>query len=136
MSNLKKKCILIVEDDPYSMLLLKEYLSELPFDIETADNGTDALEKYSKTRADIVLTDIKMAGIRGIELCSKIKKINPLSIVIAQTACVDKETLNQLANGNFDNYLIKPYLKEEVLNTVKKTLQHKSSVYKIHLDSK
>jgi DNA-binding NtrC family response regulator len=74
--------ILIIEDDKAIVDILKMILEQDGFNIDFAFNGTTGLEKYKQIEPDIVLLDIRMPKMDGIEVLQEIKKINRESIVI------------------------------------------------------
>jgi len=71
----EKPCILVVDDHLPSRVFLQEVLLDEGYDIVEAENGTQALEILHKSIFDIILLDVQMPDISGVELCPKIKKI-------------------------------------------------------------
>jgi len=119
----KDKLFLIVEDDPASSMLLEIILSKTGAKMLFAENGEKAVEIVKRTRGiDIVLMDIKMSGINGLQATTLIKKISPDLPVIAQTACVvygDKERCFQ---SGCSAYLPKPIIAETLLEIIQNQL--------------
>lgn len=113
------KLFLIVDDDPASAMLLEIILSKTGAKLLIAENGEKAIEIVHRTRGiDIILMDIKMAGISGLEATRRIKEINPSIPIIAQTACVvagDKEKCYQ---AGCSAYLPKPIVTETLLEVI------------------
>lgn len=116
--------LLIVDDD----LQLLEYIREIfsdQFVIYQATNGNDALVVAKKSVPDIIISDISMTGMDGIELCKNIKSIPSLSHtpVILLTGSSSKETALKSIEKGADDYITKPFEKEfllaKVLNIVK-----------------
>ena len=119
------KRLLIVDDEEALLKLLEAQFSEqTDFEIVTATSAEAALQILSKKRFPIIITDLKMPGMSGLELCKKIRESNPLSYIIAMTGYQDFfELKNCLAEG-FDDYFKKPFefaeLLEEVQNAHRK----------------
>jgi DNA-binding response OmpR family regulator len=100
--------ILIVDDEIEICNALKEYLSIKGYTVETAQDGTRALEKIKDFNPHIVLLDIIMPKIGGIDLLLKIKKINPKTGVVMITAVTDESIGRKaMALGAYD-YITKP----------------------------
>lgn len=83
---MKQKSILIVDDDRYLGDTLTDILIEKGYETDYAANGFKALELIGKKSYTVVLLDLKMPELNGLETCKQIKKISPDSIVIAMTA--------------------------------------------------
>lgn len=117
--------ILIVDDDSSVLecasLLLKEYgYSTIP-----CGNAADALDKFQTTRVDVVLTDIMMPVVTGIELLEKIHSIAPEIPVILMTAYADFEkAVEAIKKGAFD-FIIKPYKIEQLTHSVEKAVNYR-----------
>ncbi len=114
--------ILIAEDDHFSCILIKEYLKSLNADIKKVRNGQEAVKFCMESPPDLVLMDILMPGMCGIEAMKQIKKDNPEIKVLAQTAYGTHEKINEIINAGFDAIILKPYKKEDLLNLVKREL--------------
>jgi YesN/AraC family two-component response regulator len=107
--HMQKPNILIVDDEKDILEGTRSFLSyRYECNIETADNGEEAIEKVKTFKPDVILLDIKMPGISGIEVISVIKKINPASKIIVISAWKSAEVVNQaIAKGAVD-YMGKP----------------------------
>ncbi len=70
-----KPNILIVDDDATIRLLMRDFLTDEQYSIEEAENGNDALERIKQQQPDLVLLDVNMPGIKGFEVCHKIRKL-------------------------------------------------------------
>lgn len=77
--------ILIVDDNKKFLGMLSEFLGENGYDVESSDNGSEALKKFAEFIPDIVVTDIVMPDIDGIELLLQLRKINPEVKVIVMS---------------------------------------------------
>ncbi|HOF58702.1 MAG TPA: response regulator [Syntrophorhabdaceae bacterium] len=111
--------ILIVDDNAEIREIVQEYLADSDCQIEGASNGKEALEKYNKNPYDIIITDLKMPGISGIELIKLLKqKTDAIEfIIITGYASVDT-AIEAVRIGAFD-YIVKPFRMEELKVTIK-----------------
>ena len=130
MSDNKKK-ILIVDDEKSIVFALEESLLDEGYDVETAFSAEEGYELFANSPTDIVLSDLKMPGMSGIELLGKVKEISPSTQVVIITAYGNFETAVEAVRlGAFD-YIQKPFQIDNVKNIVKKALdgsQEKSRI--------
>ena len=112
---LKELKILFVEDEVNISKLLKDALSEYFFSFTVASNGEEGLEKFQKIRPDIVITDIMMPKLDGLEMTIKIRAIDENIPIIVLSAFSDKEKLLKAIDIGITKYFIKPFDPEEVL---------------------
>jgi len=106
--------VLYVEDEKESREQLRDIFKLLFHSIDTAFDGEDALEKYNIKPYDIVITDINMPRMNGIELAKKIKIQNPAQNIIIISAHNDSDYLLQAINLGIDNFIIKPVQMEQL----------------------
>lgn len=103
-----RKRVLIVDDDPAHRLMLREALSQNGYETLEAASGEEGLELASTNPCDLVLLDLKMPGMGGMEAMKRLKETNPPLPVLIMTAYATVNTAVQaLKEGAFD-YLIKP----------------------------
>jgi len=114
----EKLNILIVDDDTYSLILLKEYLNSLNAKIYSATNGKEAVEICKNQPIDLVLTDILMPEMNGIDAVKFIRKNNEEIKIIVQTASVSKEKTDEIISAGADAYILKPYSETELLYVI------------------
>jgi DNA-binding NtrC family response regulator len=120
--------ILIVDDDDIVRESLSAVLENRGFSCQQAVNGSDALQMMRQTDFDVVITDLEMPQINGIELIEKASQLNSRTSFILITAYGSMETaIEALRKGAFD-YLIKPLNFEDVAIKVKKLLEHRELV--------
>ncbi len=100
--------ILIVDDEAHVIRLLRDYLTSKNYEVYTATNGLEAIEKVKEVMPHIVFLDIIMPGLGGIETMREIKKINPKIWVAMVTAVVDEEVAKRLLHLGADDYIVKP----------------------------
>ncbi len=105
----EKRKFLIVEDDPYSYLLLAKYLKPLNPELLWEKSGIKAIETFRKNPdIDVVFMDIALEGIDGYETTREIKKINPDVLIIAQTAHALRGDREKALEAGCDDYIAKP----------------------------
>lgn len=117
--------ILIADDEPENLFLLREILSESDFEVITAENGAKALEIAESHIPDIILLDVLMPGINGFEVCRKLKSDHKLSHipVVFLTASNDTESvLEGFKSGGVD-YIRKPFEELEIMARLKTHLK-------------
>lgn len=112
--------ILIVEDTPSEMALMRSYLVEEGYNILTANTGKEALRKILSGKPDLVVTDLVMPDMNGLELCRNLKK-NPQTKNLPIIACTSKnQEIDKLwgMKQGIDIYLTKPYTKEQIISAI------------------
>ena len=124
MENSKNEKILLVEDEEYQLRSLKIFLkNETKYEIFTAVNGKEAIEIIDSEDIDLILTDLKMPGIGGIELSEYVRNKSLDIPVIAMTAFVSlNSAIDALKLGVYD-YLIKPYELDMVLIVINRAIE-------------
>ncbi len=110
--------ILVVDDEKNYLLVLKELLVEEGYEVLTAQSGADALAILNETELDLVVTDMKMPGMSGLELLEKSKQRDPQLPVVMMTAfgTVEK-AVEAMKKGAFD-YISKPFDNEILKKTI------------------
>lgn len=112
--------ILLVDDEEHIRLLFKEELEEEGYTVDLASNGFEALEKVNGGHFDLVVLDIKMPGMDGIQTLSEIKKINKGQRVILCSAY--GEFKQDFSSWVSDAYVVKSADTRELKNTIKNIL--------------
>ena len=121
--------ILLVEDQEMNRIFTEDLLSSYGHRVETARNGQEALEKLSRKTYDLVLMDIKMPGMDGIEATMRIRTADPMQVnpdtpVIALSAHVPTEDEQErFRNSGFNQYVIKPVSFEKLFAAMKAALE-------------
>ncbi|MFA7418356.1 MAG: sigma-54 dependent transcriptional regulator [Melioribacteraceae bacterium] len=122
----KKESILIVDDERIVRESFHHWFEEENYIVDTAEDGETALKKYAKDKFDLLLVDMKMPGMSGLELLSKIKAIDQDAIIILITAFSSVPTaITALKNGAYD-YVTKPIDPDELAHLVKKALEQRA----------
>ena len=117
---MEKKRILLVDDEEGIQLLYREEFEEEGFEVITAYNGEEALEKFSQDQPDLVILDINMPGMSGIEVLRRMKEINPQLPVILSSAY--QEYKQDFGTWASEEYIVKSANMDELKNAVRKHL--------------
>src|SRR4030066_1625766 len=113
--------ILGVDDEAPIREMIKKGLSQMgEFNVETAQNGVEAIEKIEKEIFDLVLTDLKMPEMDGLELLKNIKGTRPEVMVILMTAYGSIETAVEAMKRGADDYITKPFNIDHLLLRISK----------------
>ncbi len=116
--------ILIVDDEPDMLKLLSMILKEkTPYDITTTNNPLEALELAKKGGFDLVISDLKMPGLDGIDLIGAIKQVDEdIPIIIITAYGTVESAAEAMQKGGFD-FITKPFRKEQILFTIDKAMK-------------
>jgi len=117
--------ILVVDDDEITCNLLEEVLGKEGYAVDRALNGQEAIVKGERGPYDVVLTDIKMIGLDGMEVLRAYRQKNPETIIIMMTAFGSIETaIRAIKEGAYD-YVSKPFKLDEIKLTIRRSLDQK-----------
>ncbi|GIM28336.1 DNA-binding response regulator [Clostridium polyendosporum] len=114
--------ILIVDDDAEIRKVMGIYLENEGYEILKAEDGRNALKLISENEIDLILLDIMMPGINGIETCMKIRETNIMPIIFLSAKSEDLDKIQGLASGA-DDYITKPFNAMELIARVKSQLR-------------
>ena len=115
--------ILVVDDELFVRELLLEFLSSQGYEVSLADSGEKAVKLLQAQPADVILLDLKMPGIDGIETLKQIKEIDPNALAIIMTGYPTIESsIEALRHGAYD-YVVKPFKLNELKFSIEKALQ-------------
>ena len=116
------KTILIVDDEPKIVRTLNAYLKEAGFRVVTAADGQLALFTFRHEKPDLILLDIMLPGIDGIEVCKKIRRESAVPIIMVTARAEEVDRLLGLELGA-DDYVVKPFSPREVVARVRAVLR-------------
>jgi len=118
MVNEKKTLVLVVEDDPLSLVVLTEYLRKLNLDVVVAHNGDEAIRQMNMVTPDVILLDVMMPGIDGFETCRRIKSYQAWQElpILFLTGLADSESRAKAYEAGGVDYITKPFSFQEVAN--------------------
>lgn len=118
-----KAKILIVDDSSMSRKIVRGYLESAGHEVSEASDGIAALDRYSLEKPDLVLLDLVMAGMGGLEVLQKLRENDSQARVIVATADIQNSTREMAAQAGSRGFLNKPIRKEELLSAVNSGLE-------------
>ncbi|MBP8626572.1 MAG: sigma-54-dependent Fis family transcriptional regulator [Syntrophorhabdaceae bacterium] len=117
-----KANVLVIDDDYHMRVALKDSLSRVGYAVSTAEDGMKAIDEMGKGIFDLIITDVKMPHLNGIDLLKHIRREYPLLPVILVTAYgTIQDAVTVIKEGAFD-YIQKPFSAEALYNTVRRAL--------------
>jgi len=126
MNSKNPKKILVVDDEPDMRWILTNVLKKKGYRTITADDGKKAVQKVIENDPDIILLDIRMPEMDGIQVLEKVRELNPSTQVIIITAFTDiKNAVQAMKMGAYD-YLIKPFDNNELLLIIERALEKRA----------
>lgn len=120
------KSVLVIDDDPLIRKTLSSYLSKKGFEALAAEDGEEGIQKYEEHIPDLVILDIRLPDVDGLEVLGRIREKDPNASIIIMTAYDDmKTTIEAIKLGAFE-YLVKPLDYVELELTIDKAFQIRS----------
>ncbi len=117
------KNILICDDAAFMRMMIKDILTKNGYNIAgEAENGLKAVEKYNETKPDLVLMDITMPEMDGIQALKQIKAADPSACVIMCSAMGQQAMVIEAIQSGAKDFIVKPFQAERVLEAVKKVV--------------
>jgi two-component system KDP operon response regulator KdpE len=114
--------ILIVDDEPQIIRVLKAALIANGYEVRTAGDGEEALDAFQHWTPDLVITDLSMPKMNGAELCSAIRDMSQVPILVLSVRGEDRAKIEALDRGA-DDYVVKPFSINELLARVRANLR-------------
>ncbi len=119
-----KKHILIVDDDPAILRLLSTNLKARGYEVTAATNGEESMEAVQSDFIDLIILDIMMPKVDGVEVCRRIREWSDIPIIIVSARGDEKDKVKCLELGA-DDYLTKPFGIAELMARIKTTFRHR-----------
>ena len=118
------KRVLIVDDAAFMRMMIKDILSKNGYEVAgEADNGAKAVEKYKELTPDLVLMDITMPEMDGIQALKKIKAIDPNASVVMCSAMGQQAMVIESIQSGARDFIVKPFQPDRVIEAVKKAVE-------------
>src|SRR4051812_6083562 len=117
-----KPRILVVDDEPQLTRVLRTGLKSHGYDVRTAADGLSGFETFKDWHADLVITDLAMPNMNGLELCRKLREISPVPIIILSAKGEEKTKIEALDLGA-DDFVTKPFGIDELLARIRAALR-------------
>ena len=142
-----KSRVLVVDDEPQITRVLRTVLSSQGYQVRTAAEGESALASFKEWDPELVITDLYMPHMNGVELCRRIRQVSAVPIIVLSVKGEERTKVEALDSGA-DDYVTKPFGIEELMARVRAALRratpdapHESSVFdagdfKIDLDTR
>ncbi|OGO23568.1 MAG: hypothetical protein A2144_14745 [Chloroflexi bacterium RBG_16_50_9] len=121
---MNKKRILVVDDDPAILRLLSTNLKARGYETTTANNGEESLEVMQSELVDLIILDIMMPRVDGVEVCRRIREWSDVPIIILSARGDEKDKVKCLDLGA-DDYLTKPFGISELIARIKTAFRHR-----------
>lgn len=120
----RERCILLVDDSSTIRQIVSKALEEAGFQVMTAVNGVQALKRISEKRPDIIISDINMPEMDGIELCKRTHADPETAIIpfVMMSTISDRANMRRVLGWGASSYLVKPFNTEQVVITVERLL--------------
>ena len=116
--------ILVVDDELDMLMLLRMIIEDnTDYEVETTNNPSEALKMVTKNDYDLVITDLKMPGMDGLELCDEVREIDPDLPLIIITAYGSLETADEAMKKGVADFITKPFRKDSILFTMNRVLE-------------
>ena len=128
----KKIRLLIVEDNPDLLDIMFMYLNSPDFEISKAANGFDAIKQLEKNAFDIVITDIIMPHMDGMQLLNHIKNNFPQTDVVVLTGFAEEYRYTDVLNAGAIDYIAKPFMKDEFHAKIYRVIRERNLVNKLN----
>ncbi len=122
----EKQSILVVDDEPQIRRVLKTLLARQKYSIRTAGDGEEALAVMKEWSPDLVITDLRMPNMDGVELCRSVRKRSAVPIIVLSVRGEEASKVQALDQGA-DDYVTKPFSPNELLARVRAALRRTPS---------
>jgi DNA-binding response OmpR family regulator len=114
--------VLVIEDDPTTREVLRRYLTRAGLEVSEADNGTSGLDAFTHGAPDLVILDLMLPGIDGLDVCERIRRTSAVPIMILTALGSESDRVVGLEQGA-DDYVVKPFSPREVTLRAQRLLQ-------------
>jgi DNA-binding NtrC family response regulator len=116
--------ILVIDDELDMLMLLRMIIEDnTDYEVETTNNPSEALKLLTEKDYDLVISDLKMPGMDGIELFNELREIKPDVPVIIMTAYGSLETSEDAMKKGVADFITKPFRKDSILFTINRVLE-------------
>jgi len=114
--------LLLVEDDEEICLLLEEYLADQGYSVKSVHNGLAAIRKLERERWSVVLLDIMMPGLSGLEVLERLRRTDETPVILLTALGEESDRVTGLDRGA-DDYVVKPFSPRELLARIESLLR-------------
>lgn len=118
----EKRKILVVDDENQIIRVMRQILSAHSYDVRAASDGESGFELFNDWQPDLVITDLQMPNVNGLEFCKKIREFSDVPIIILSVKD-DEKTIVEALDTGADDYVTKPFSSNELLARVRAGLR-------------
>ena len=118
-----KTRVLIVDDSALARRNLRQILESANCEVDEAEDGLSALERYFLEKPDVVLLDLVMRGMYGLDVLEKLRQLDPLAKVVVVSADVQTSSQQLVDQAGAKAFITKPFDREEIIGTLKAVLE-------------
>ena len=118
-----KTRVLIVDDSALARRNLRQILESANCEVDEAEDGLSALERYFLNKPDVVLLDLVMRGMYGLDVLEKLRQLDPLAKVVVVSADVQTSSQQLVDQAGAKAFITKPFDREEIIGTLKAVLE-------------
>ena len=117
-----KTRVLIVDDSALARRNLRQILESANCEVDEAEDGLSALERYFLDKPDVVLLDLVMRGMYGLDVLEKLRQLDPLAKVVVVSADVQTSSQQLVDEAGAKAFITKPFDREEIIGTLNAVL--------------
>ena len=114
-----EKKILVVDDEDFHRELMQKLLSKLGYEVAVAESAEEAFSLLEKEQFPVIITDLIMLEMDGVEFCQMIRETDNKTVVIALSGYTELYDTEKLKEAGFDNHLTKPFKIETISQAIK-----------------
>lgn len=114
--------ILVVDDSALSRRTLRRILEPAGYEVAEANDGMTALERYFLDKPDVVLLDLVMKGMYGLDVLAKLREMDPKALVVVASADIQSSTRKMAGEAGALGFINKPFVSEQVIESVEAAL--------------
>src|SRR5437762_13269007 len=118
----EKSRVLVVDDEPQITRVLRTVLSSQGYQVRVAAEGETALSNFTEWRPELVITDLYMPRMDGVELCRRIRAVSAVPIIVLSVKGEERTKVEALDSGA-DDYVTKPFGTDELIARVRASLR-------------
>src|SRR5215203_3797688 len=126
MTVMEKARVLVVDDEPQITRVLRTVLTSQGYQVRTAAEGESALTDFKSWSPELVITDLYMPHMDGVELCRRIREVSTVPIIVLSVKGEERSKVEALDSGA-DDYVTKPFGIEELMARVRAALRRSTS---------
>jgi len=114
-----EKKILVVDDEDFHRELMQKLLARLGYEVAVAESAEEAFSLLEREKFPVIITDLIMLEMDGVEFCQRIRETDTKTVVIALSGHSDLYNMDKLQEAGFDNHLTKPFKIEIISQAIK-----------------